>query len=112
MPKKQLTGRIVSNKMQKTVVVLVGSLKESAKYRRRFKTQKKYKADCGDAKFNLGDIVLMEECKPFSADKTWKVIKKIADGPELAEGAEILEVQDEIKAEVKPQETSKEAQNK
>jgi small subunit ribosomal protein S17 len=108
MPKKQLSGRIVSNKMQKTVVVLVGSLKESAKYRRRFKTQKRYKADCGDVKFNLGDVVLMEECKPFSADKTWKVIKKIADGPDMAEGAEILEIQDEIKTETKQEETPKE----
>jgi small subunit ribosomal protein S17 len=44
MPKKQLTGTVISNKMQKTVVVEVERLKEHPKYKRRFKIHKKYKA--------------------------------------------------------------------
>ncbi|MBM3258038.1 MAG: 30S ribosomal protein S17, partial [Candidatus Nealsonbacteria bacterium] len=44
MPKKQLTGNIISNKMQKTVVVRVERLKEHPKYKRRFRVHKNYKA--------------------------------------------------------------------
>ena len=76
MPKKQLTGIIVSNKMQKTAVVKVESIKEHVKYKRRFKTHKKYKAHT-DQECQIGDKVVIEECNPISKDKKWKVIKKI-----------------------------------
>ncbi|MBI2450508.1 MAG: 30S ribosomal protein S17 [Candidatus Nealsonbacteria bacterium] len=76
MPKHQLQGIIVSNKMQKTVVVEVESVKEHPKYRKRFKVHKKYKAHA-DEVFQIGDKVIIEECRPISKDKKWKVIKKI-----------------------------------
>ena len=76
MPKKQLTGIIVSNKMQKTAVVEVESIKEHLKYKRRFKTHKKYKAHA-EQEYQIGDKVVIEECNPISRDKKWKVIKKI-----------------------------------
>ena len=76
MPKKQLTGIIVSNKMQKTAVVKVESIKEHSKYKRRFKTHKKYKAHM-EQEYQIGDKVVIEECNPISRDKKWKVIKKI-----------------------------------
>jgi small subunit ribosomal protein S17 len=79
MAKNQLKGTVVSNKMQKTVVIRVESIKESGKYKKRYKTQKKYKADTGVGNFNIGDVVLIEECKPISKDKKWQVIKKIAE---------------------------------
>jgi small subunit ribosomal protein S17 len=79
MAKKQLKGTIVSNKMQKTVVVNVERIVESGKYKKRYKVQKGYKADTGKDNFNVGDVVLIEECKPISKDKKWKVIKKIRD---------------------------------
>lgn len=76
MPKKQLSGIITSNKMQKTVVVRVEGVKEHPRYKKRFKVHKKYKAhseqDCA-----VGDKVVIEECTPLSKDKKWKVIKKI-----------------------------------
>ena len=79
MAKKQQKGTIVSNKMQKTVVVRVERMEESKKYKKRYKVQKKYKAHAGEQNYNIGDIVLIEECRPISKDKKWKVIKKIAE---------------------------------
>ena len=75
MPKHKLTGVIVSNKMQKTVVVRVQKVKEHPKYKKIFNLHKKYKAHA-DQEYNVGDIVVIEECKPISKDKKWKVIKK------------------------------------
>lgn len=75
--KKQLTGTIVSNKMQKTVVVRVERIKEHLKYKRRYKVQKKYKAHYNEGEFLTGDKVIIEECRPISKDKKWKVIKKV-----------------------------------
>jgi len=77
MPKRELTGKIVSDKMQKTVVVNVETIKEHPKYKKRFKTHKKYKAHTEGVDFKIGDMVTIRECKPISKDKKWEVIKKI-----------------------------------
>lgn len=77
MPKKQLTGKIISTKMPKTAVVEVESVKEHPKYKKRYKIHKKYKADVSAGEYQLGDIVLIEETRPISKDKKWKVVKKI-----------------------------------
>lgn len=77
MPKKQLTGIIISNKMLKTVVVKVERIKEHPKYKRRYKVHKKYKAHAEGEENNIGDRVIIEECAPISKDKKWRVIKKI-----------------------------------
>ncbi|MBU2579034.1 30S ribosomal protein S17 [Patescibacteria group bacterium] len=76
MPKKQLKGVVVSNKMQKTIVVKVERIKEHPKYKRRYKVYKKYKAHNERAGVEIGDKVLIEECRPLSKDKHWKVIRK------------------------------------
>jgi len=76
MPKKQLTGIVVSNKMQKTVVVRTESVKEHSRYKKRFKAHKKYKAH-SDEECAAGDKVVIEECRPLSKDKKWRVVKKI-----------------------------------
>ena len=76
MPKRKLTGKIVSDKMQKTVVVEVERIKEHPKYKRRYKIHKKYKAH-SEGDFKTGDTVIIEETRPISKDKRWKVIKKI-----------------------------------
>lgn len=77
MPKKHLTGTVISNKMQKTIVVEVERLKEHPKYKRRFKISKKYKAHDEKGEYKIGDKVIIEECRPISKDKKWKVLKKI-----------------------------------
>jgi small subunit ribosomal protein S17 len=77
MPKKKLTGIVVSDKMQKTVVVLVERVKEHPKYKRRYKIHKKYKAHDQNQEYKVGDKVMIEETKPISKDKHFTVIKKI-----------------------------------
>lgn len=76
MPKRQLTGQVVSNKMAKTVVVEVERLKEHPKYKRRYKIHKKYKAHDEKGEYKTGDKVIIEESRPISKDKRWIVIKK------------------------------------
>ena len=77
MSKKKLTGIVVSDKMQKTVVVEVERIKEHPKYKRRYKIHKKYKAHDENKEFHVGDKVLIEETAPISKDKHFRVIQKI-----------------------------------
>ncbi len=76
--KRQLTGKVISDKMAKTAVVSVESLKKHPKYGRRYRSSKKYKAHDEKNECRPGDLVLIEECRPLSADKRWRVMKKIA----------------------------------
>lgn len=76
MPKRKLTGKVVSDKMDKTVVVQVQRLKQHPKYRRFFRIHKKYKADDAKEEYKVGDRVVIEESRPLSKDKKWKVISK------------------------------------
>lgn len=78
MPKRKLTGKIVSNKMQKTVVVEVERIKEHPKYRRKYKHKKKYKAHFKDGEYKIGDKVVIQECRPISKGKKWRVINKLS----------------------------------
>ena len=77
MPKKKLTGIVVSDKMEKTVVVKVESVKQHPKYKRRYKVHKKYKAHDEKKEYHVGDTVVIEECAPMSKDKHFKVIAKV-----------------------------------
>ncbi|MDD3386451.1 MAG: 30S ribosomal protein S17 [Candidatus Pacebacteria bacterium] len=77
MPKKELIGLIVSDKMQKTAVVEVERIKEHPKYKRRYKIHKKYKAHVETGEYKIGDKVLIRECTPISKDKKWEIISKI-----------------------------------
>jgi len=77
MAKNQLIGKIISDKMQKTVVVEVERIKEHPKYKRRYKVSKKYKAHDEEGEYKIGDRVIIEECRPISKEKRWRVIKKM-----------------------------------
>ncbi len=77
MAKRQLIGAIISDKMQKTAVVWVEGIKEHPKYLRRFKVSKKYKAHVESGEYKAGDKVVIEECRPISKDKKWRIVKKI-----------------------------------
>ena len=76
MAKRQLQGEIVSAKTLKTVVVKVERFKEYPKYRKKLKIWKKYKAHVEGGDWQVGDKVVIEECRPISKDKHWIVIKK------------------------------------
>ncbi len=77
MLKKQLQGIVISDKMQKTIVVETERIKEHPKYKRRYKVNKKYKAHDEKSECRAGDKVIIEECRPISKEKKWRVIKKI-----------------------------------
>ena len=77
MPKKRLIGKVISDKMKKTVVVLVEKTKEHPKYKKRYKIRKKYKAHDGKEEFKVGDMVIIEESRPISKEKRWRVVKKL-----------------------------------
>jgi len=76
MPKKRLKGTIVSNKMKDTIVVKVDRIREHPKYKRRYKISKKYKVHTEKSELEIGDKVMIEECKPKSKDKHWKVVSE------------------------------------
>jgi len=77
MAKKTLQGIVVSDKMQKTIVVQIERIKEHPKYKRRYKIHKKYKAHDEGNEYHVGDKVVIEETNPISKDKRWKVVGKI-----------------------------------
>lgn len=77
MPKRKIIGIVVSDKMQKTVVVEVERIKEDPKYGRRYKLHKRYKAHDEKGEYKVGDKVVIEGCRPISKDKKWKVTNKI-----------------------------------
>ena len=78
MTKKQLKGTIISNKMQKTVVVNVERIQAHKKYKKRYKVHKKYKAHDEKGECQVGDRVIIEECRPLSKEKKWRVVKRIS----------------------------------
>ena len=80
MPKRQLQGKVISNKMTKTVVVEIERIKKHPKYKRRYKQHKKYKAHVKEGEYNIGDRVIIEECRPISKDKKWRVVRRIGEG--------------------------------
>lgn len=67
-------GIVVSDKMDKTVVVAVVDFKTHAKYQKKYKSTKKYKAHDEDNKFKVGDSVEIVPCRPVSKDKSYKVM--------------------------------------
>lgn len=77
MPKRQLQGTIVSNKMLKTVVVEVERLKQHPKYKKRYRVTKSYQAHVESGEYQVGDKVIIEESRPISKEKKWKVINKV-----------------------------------
>lgn len=69
-------GIVFSDKMDKTAVVLVNRYKKHPKYKKRYKISKKYKVHDEKNECRVGDRVVIQECRPFSKDKKWKVFKK------------------------------------
>jgi len=75
--KQQLIGIIVSDKMQKTVVVKVDVRKRHFKYKKAYTISKKFKAHNENNEFKKGDKVIIESIRPMSKEKKFKVISKI-----------------------------------
>jgi len=85
--RKQVVGEVVSNKMQKTIVVLVTRRKSHPLYGRVISTGKKFYAHDEHNEAHVGDVVRLEETRPLSKLKRWRlkeVVRKTAIVPELA----------------------------
>ncbi len=72
-----LKGVVMSDKMTKTVVVKVSSLKKHPKYKKYFKVSHKYKAHDENNQYHTGDQVLIKETRPMSKEKRWIVVGKV-----------------------------------
>ncbi|MER3443110.1 30S ribosomal protein S17 [Calidithermus terrae] len=80
MPKKSLTGVVVSDKMEKTVAVLVERQFPHPIYGKVIKRSKKYLAHDEKGEYKLGDVVEIRESRPMSARKRFTVVKKVEEG--------------------------------
>lgn len=74
---RSLTGTVVSDKMNKTVTVLVERKVKHPLYGKIIRLSKKYHAHDENNDFHPGDIVVIEECRPLSRTKTWNVTRLI-----------------------------------
>lgn len=74
--KKKLTGKVVSDKMDKTVVVNVTRYVAHKKYGKYYKIDKRYKAHDEANEYKVGDMVVIEESRPLSKDKNFVVVQK------------------------------------
>lgn len=74
---RQLTGTVVSDKMTKTVVVRVERTVTHPKYGKQFTVSRRFSAHDAKGEYHMGDRVVIEETRPLSATKRWRVIRKI-----------------------------------
>ncbi|WP_138379507.1 30S ribosomal protein S17 [Luteithermobacter gelatinilyticus] len=77
MPKRILQGEVVSDKNDKTVVVLVERRFKHPLLKKVVRRTKKYHAHDEKNSCKVGDTVRIEECRPISKNKTWKVIENV-----------------------------------
>lgn len=75
MAKKTFSGKVVSNKMIKTVVVEIERLIRHPIYKKTLKRMARIKADTGEFAPGIGQIVKIEQSKPISRDKHFRVVK-------------------------------------
>ena len=75
--RKTRQGRVVSEKMEKTVVVAIESRVRHPLYGRIVRRTKKFKAHDETNQYHVGDLVEIVECRPLSRDKTWRVSRLI-----------------------------------
>lgn len=80
MPKKVYTGKIISDKMDKTVVVAVTRLTQHPVYKKTVKKIAKFKAHDPENTCKIGDLVSIIESRPLSKDKRWKIIEIVSRG--------------------------------
>lgn len=73
--RKTRVGTVVSNKMDKTIIVLVERLIHHQMYRKYIRRRNKFKAHDAQNACRVGDRVLIEESRPISKDKRWVVVK-------------------------------------
>jgi len=106
MPKRVLTGTVVSDKGEKTVVVRVERRVKHPLYGKIIKLSKKYHAHDAANEFHVGEVVRIEECAPISKLKTWTVVDRL--GVAKAQKADIAEPES-ISPQAEPSKPAEEA---
>lgn len=89
MPKRILIGTVVSDKTDKTVTVLVERKVKHPLYGKIIRRSKKYHAHDEDNSFKAGERVRIEETRPYSKTKTWKVLDRLQAGKGQALEADV-----------------------
>jgi len=74
MQHRIFSGTVVSDKMQKTLVVEVSTMKVHPKYGKRFRSSRRFKVHDEKGAYHVGDTVQFIECRPISKDKRWRVV--------------------------------------
>ena len=77
MPKRSLQGTVISDANDKTVVVLVERRFIHPLYKKTVRRTKKYHAHDENNEYKVGDVVRIEECRPLSRKKRWRVIERV-----------------------------------
>jgi small subunit ribosomal protein S17 len=72
--KRALKGTVVSDKMEKTIVVRVDSMKTHPKYGKRYLQSKRFHVHDEKGIAKVGDVVRFEECRPLSKSKRWRIV--------------------------------------
>ena len=88
--RQQKVGRVVSNKMDKTIVVVVESLKKHRIYKRTYKYTKRFQAHDEENTCQVGDTVRIEESRPLSKMKHWRLVEIIKRGSGIVPVEELL----------------------
>ncbi|HJX03455.1 MAG TPA: 30S ribosomal protein S17 [Dehalococcoidia bacterium] len=96
--RKIRTGKVVSTKMQKTVIVEVMRLVRHPLYKKVMRRTKNYKAHDEKNACHLGDMVKIEETRPLSKDKRWRVLEilRVGNVAEISP-ADIADIETEVK---------------
>jgi small subunit ribosomal protein S17 len=93
--RKTKTGRVVSDRMDKTIVVSVERLARHRLYKRVIRLTTKFKAHDEANEAHIGDTVLIEESRPLSATKRWRLVRVVAKAGEHGLPSEIADIAEE-----------------
>jgi small subunit ribosomal protein S17 len=74
--KRKLEGVVVADKMQKTRIVEVVRFKKDSKYLKYYRVSRRFKAHDENNEYHSGDKVVIEETRPLSREKRWRIIRK------------------------------------
>jgi len=85
---KTKTGQVVSDKMEKTIVVAVEALVEHPLYKKRVRKTKKFQAHDAANEAHVGDVVRISETRPISKNKTWRLDEIIRRADHTTAGQE------------------------
>ena len=88
--RQQKVGRVVSNKMDKTIVVVVETLKKHRIYKRTYKQTKRFHVHDEENVCQIGDLVRIEESRPLSKLKRWRLVEVVKASSGIVPVAEVL----------------------